>query len=76
MVVMAPDVLLKQLLVLANSTFTEYTLGKDTYKIKGKIINDDGVIEMNVNILGVDEEVQCVEFQKQKVTFFLREMEV
>jgi len=65
-IVMMPDVLLKQLLVIANSVFTEYTLGKDNYKIKGKIANDDGLLEMNINILGVSEEVQCVEFQKVK----------
>ncbi len=34
MVVMQPDVLLKQLLVLSNSIFTDYSVGKDNYKVE------------------------------------------
>jgi serine/threonine protein kinase len=66
MVVMQPDVLLKKLLVLANDVYTEFTLGADNYKIKGKILDESETMEFTINVMGVDQEVQCVDFKKQQ----------
>eukprot|EP00331_Platyophrya_macrostoma_P019324 CAMPEP_0176465988 /NCGR_PEP_ID=MMETSP0127-20121128/37619_1 /TAXON_ID=938130 /ORGANISM="Platyophrya macrostoma, Strain WH" /LENGTH=406 /DNA_ID=CAMNT_0017859059 /DNA_START=31 /DNA_END=1252 /DNA_ORIENTATION=- len=66
MVVLQPDVLLKKLLVLSNDVFTDYSLGQDNYKIKGRIADETENMEFTINVMGVDQDVQCVEFKKQQ----------
>lgn len=66
MTVLEPLTLLKQVAVLANSVFTDYTISENAYKIKGKINSDKGALEMAINITKVDDETNCVEFTKKK----------
>lgn len=64
--VLEADTLLKQLAVICHTVFNEFQISQDYYKIKGRVLAEEGAIEIGVNISKVDEETNCVEFIRKK----------
>jgi len=63
--VLPVEFLFKVLCSSAQANFNEYTVSKDTFKIKGKAIKDEGSCSLNIEITKVDENTSCIEFQKK-----------
>jgi len=63
--VINPDILLKYLVSLAQTTFNTMNVAADSYKIKGKYIGDVHQIECSIEILKKEEGVYCVEFNRK-----------
>jgi serine/threonine protein kinase len=65
--VMTPDFMFKLLCSLAQANFNEFSVSKDSYKIKGKAIKDEGSSNLSIEITKVDENTSCIEFHKKSV---------
>eukprot|EP00331_Platyophrya_macrostoma_P004183 CAMPEP_0176420778 /NCGR_PEP_ID=MMETSP0127-20121128/8794_1 /TAXON_ID=938130 /ORGANISM="Platyophrya macrostoma, Strain WH" /LENGTH=441 /DNA_ID=CAMNT_0017801409 /DNA_START=154 /DNA_END=1479 /DNA_ORIENTATION=- len=61
------DVLLRQLVVICDQVFNDYSVLEDGYKIKGRILTDEyGAIDLNMVIKKVDDETNVIEFNRKK----------
>jgi len=62
--VIDPDLLFKLLCVICAKVNTDITVSEETYKIKARAIQDEGICNFNVVLTKVDDNMTCVEFQK------------
>jgi len=63
--VLSADAVFKLLCSLAQTACTDFNVASDMYKIKGKVVRDDGSCSLNIVLTKVDETTTCVEFHKK-----------
>jgi serine/threonine protein kinase len=71
--VLTPDFVFKYLCAVSQSTFNEFSVSDETYKIKAKGIMDEGTCTLNIVLTKVDDGTSCIEFHKKSgnlMTFF------
>jgi len=68
--VINPDILLKYLASIAQTTFNTMAISNESYKIKGKYIGDVHTFECTIEILKKDENTYCVEFNRKSGNSF------
>jgi serine/threonine protein kinase len=68
--VIQPDILFKYLVNLAQNVFNELTVIKDSYKIKGRYVGDVHRFDVTIELLKVDEQTTCIQFNKKSGEVF------
>jgi len=63
--VIQPEILFKYLVNLAQTAFNELTVSTDGYKIKGRYLGDVHRFDTTIEILKVDEQTTCIQFNRK-----------
>jgi len=61
---MDPDIIFKALCVICWGIKTQMSVDNDAYKIKVRVVKDEGACSFNIVLTKVDDNVTCIEFHK------------
>lgn len=63
--VLSPDMILSFLVLGSQTCLNEFTVSENSYKIKGKVIKEEGTCNLNILITKVDDSTCCIEFHRK-----------
>jgi len=62
--VLDPDFIFKLLCTICEKSLVDFSVDSERYKIKGKVIKDEGRCGLNILLTKVDDFTTCIEFHK------------